>query len=185
MDKLLTLQEVSEYLKVHINTVRRLIAKKQLPGLKIGWQWRVREGDLETFIKKRLLYVHDWGAPQLYFYYEVLEEYRQQKDKYYINEAGFHGRLGNKVDRFYAHQDRSVLGAAKAVAGKAWTKEHFGKDDFKKWLEATDGFAELAFYKVQLKSGKWAIIIDPRDFGQLPEDERKKWHKYEILSPQF
>jgi len=185
MDKLLTIKEVAEYLKVHINTVRRLISKKQLPALKAGWQWRVREIDLETFVKMRVLYLHDWGAPQLYFYYEVLDEYRQQKDKYYIHEAGFHGRLGNKEDRYYAHHDRSVLGAAEAVAGKTWTKEHFGREDWKKYLKMTDGFAELAFYKVQLKNGRWAIIIDPRDFCQLPEAERNKWRKYEIINPQI
>ncbi|MFH1227086.1 MAG: helix-turn-helix domain-containing protein [Planctomycetota bacterium] len=185
MNKLLTLKEVAEYLKVHINTVRRLIEKKQLPGLKVGWQWRVREGDLETFVKKRLLYVHDWGAPQLYFRLDVLDEYRREAGKYFIHEAGFHGRLGNKVDQFYAHHDRSVIGSVEAVAGKAWTKEHFGKDDFKKWLEATDGFAGLNFYKMQLKSGQWALVVDPREFYRLPETERKKWPKYQIISPEF
>ena len=179
MDKLLTIKEVAEYLKVHINTVRRLISKKQLPALKAGWQWRVRETDLETFVKKQIHFIHDSAIPQMYFRYEVLEEYRRESGKYYIQEAGFHGRLGNKEDRYYAHHDRSVLGAAK---GLNWSKDAFGKDDF---LEKTDGFPEIQFYKVQLKSGKWAIIVDPRAFYRMPEAERSKWQKYEIINPQI
>ena len=38
--KLLTVNELSEYLRVHRSTIYRLLKKGQLPGFKIGSDWR-------------------------------------------------------------------------------------------------------------------------------------------------
>ncbi len=44
-DKVITIGELSEYLRVHRSTLYRLLKKGQLPGFKIGSDWRF---DVET-----------------------------------------------------------------------------------------------------------------------------------------
>jgi excisionase family DNA binding protein len=50
MDKLLTIKEVAERLRVHEVTVRRYIAKGTVPAVKIGGGVRVRESDIKKVI---------------------------------------------------------------------------------------------------------------------------------------
>jgi excisionase family DNA binding protein len=38
--QILTAQEVSEYLRVHPTTIYRLANKKQIPGFRVGGDWR-------------------------------------------------------------------------------------------------------------------------------------------------
>lgn len=38
--RVLTVQELSEYLRVHPTTVYRLLRAKQLPGFRVGSEWR-------------------------------------------------------------------------------------------------------------------------------------------------
>jgi len=45
--KLLTLKETSEYLQISIMTLYRLIKKGELPGLKVGGQYRVIQEKLD------------------------------------------------------------------------------------------------------------------------------------------
>jgi excisionase family DNA binding protein len=35
-----TVKEVSEYLRIHPSTVYRMLSKKQLPGFRVGADWR-------------------------------------------------------------------------------------------------------------------------------------------------
>jgi excisionase family DNA binding protein len=51
--RLLTIQEVADYLRNDPKSVRRLIKSKQLAAYKVGRQWRVAEGDLRAFLAKR------------------------------------------------------------------------------------------------------------------------------------
>ena len=53
MPKLLSLQEVSEVLKLNINTVRRYVREGKIQAAKFGRVYRVREEALEEFIKKQ------------------------------------------------------------------------------------------------------------------------------------
>lgn len=53
MTKMLTLKEVSERLRLHINTVREYVKKGKIPAVKFERAWRVEEKDLEEFIKER------------------------------------------------------------------------------------------------------------------------------------
>ena len=39
-NKVLTVSELSDYLRVHRSTIYRLLKKGQLPGFKIGSDWR-------------------------------------------------------------------------------------------------------------------------------------------------
>lgn len=40
MARVLTLDEVANYLRVHPSTIYRLLKKKQLPAFKVGSDWR-------------------------------------------------------------------------------------------------------------------------------------------------
>jgi excisionase family DNA binding protein len=49
-DEILTIAEVAEYLKVTEKTVYGLAQKRQIPGFKVGGQWRFRRTDIATWI---------------------------------------------------------------------------------------------------------------------------------------
>src|ERR1700693_5789307 len=44
-----TVKEVSEYLRVHPSTVYRMLAKRQLPGFRVGSDWRFSVKALEQW----------------------------------------------------------------------------------------------------------------------------------------
>ena len=54
-DELLTVKEVADRLKVHANTVRRWLDGQELHGIRLSGKagWRVRESELERFLKER------------------------------------------------------------------------------------------------------------------------------------
>ena len=43
--KILTVQEMSDYLRVHPSTIYRMLKRNQLPGFRVGTDWRF---NLET-----------------------------------------------------------------------------------------------------------------------------------------
>ena len=51
MEKLLTLTETAEYLRVSERSVLRYIKAGRLRASRIG-QWRIKESDLEKFLKE-------------------------------------------------------------------------------------------------------------------------------------
>jgi len=50
-DKLLTIREVANYLRVSERSVLRYIEAGRLEASKVGW-WRVKQSDLDDFLKK-------------------------------------------------------------------------------------------------------------------------------------
>ena len=52
---MLTVKQVAERLQVHANTVRRWLEERQLRGVRLGTRagWRVRESELQRFLKER------------------------------------------------------------------------------------------------------------------------------------
>jgi len=50
--KFYTTEEVGEMLCIHAQSVRNLLLKKRMGGIKIGMEWRVSEDDLTEFIKE-------------------------------------------------------------------------------------------------------------------------------------
>ena len=50
---LLTLDEVSETLKVHKDTVKRIIRKAELSAIKVSGQWRIKVDALEDYLESR------------------------------------------------------------------------------------------------------------------------------------
>lgn len=43
--ELLTVEEVSELLQVHPDSVRRMMRQGRLPAVKVGWRWYVRRAE--------------------------------------------------------------------------------------------------------------------------------------------
>jgi excisionase family DNA binding protein len=51
--RLLTLAEAADLLHVSTRTVQRMIRAKNLPALKVGGQWRLRESRLRRWLLER------------------------------------------------------------------------------------------------------------------------------------
>ncbi len=56
MEKLLTLYELADYLKVNKFTVYRMVYRKQLPAIKVANHWRFKEQDIEKWLEKNKNY---------------------------------------------------------------------------------------------------------------------------------
>ncbi|MFH1227442.1 MAG: helix-turn-helix domain-containing protein [Planctomycetota bacterium] len=177
-NKPLKLKAVTEILGVCHRTVTGWIKDGKLAASKLGGHWVVWENDLEEFVKRRLLFVDDAALGMLFFNPYVLEQYRKDF-KYYVQEAAFHGRVGNKEERHLMHQSRSLTKRHPYV----WSKETFGRNDYK--LMDARGFAELMFWKIRLKGGNFALAIDPRAFQLLHGPEQKKWMPFHIPNPRI
>ena len=51
MARVMTISEVAEYLKVHNSTIYRLLKRGQLPGFKIGSDWRFDQREIDLWIE--------------------------------------------------------------------------------------------------------------------------------------
>jgi excisionase family DNA binding protein len=50
---IMTIKEVSEYLKLAEKTAYRLAAQGKIPGFKIGGSWRFRRSEIDAWIEKQ------------------------------------------------------------------------------------------------------------------------------------
>jgi excisionase family DNA binding protein len=48
IENYLTPEEAAEILKLHPETVRRMLNDGRLPGAKLGGSWRIRQSDLDA-----------------------------------------------------------------------------------------------------------------------------------------
>jgi excisionase family DNA binding protein len=53
MERLLTTDEVAEYLRVDVVTIRRLISRGELPAYRIGGEYRFTQSDLEDYLQRQ------------------------------------------------------------------------------------------------------------------------------------
>lgn len=53
-DEILTLRDVSRFLKVSEKTVYRLAQSGKLPSFKAGGSWRFRRCDIEAWVEERI-----------------------------------------------------------------------------------------------------------------------------------
>ena len=53
--RMLTIKEVARFLSVNERTIYRLIKANQIPGIKIGGQWRFSERSIYAWIDGKLL----------------------------------------------------------------------------------------------------------------------------------
>ena len=51
--EILKVEQVAEFLHLHVMTVYRLAKEGKLPGFKVGGQWRFRLNDLENWMIDR------------------------------------------------------------------------------------------------------------------------------------
>lgn len=49
----LTIGEVAEMLRVHPTTIYRLVKRGELPGFKVGGNWRINSTALESWLEER------------------------------------------------------------------------------------------------------------------------------------
>ena len=52
-DQVLTIQELSEYLKVPVSTLYKLVRKGSIPSFKVGKHWRFRKEAINCWISSR------------------------------------------------------------------------------------------------------------------------------------
>ncbi|GHO73992.1 DNA-binding protein [Ktedonobacter sp. SOSP1-85] len=50
---ILDADEVGEMLKIHPRTVKRLASQGELPGFKVGGQWRFRREAIDEYIRRQ------------------------------------------------------------------------------------------------------------------------------------
>ncbi len=62
-DTLLTAAEVAEQLRVSTMTVYRLIRSGELPAVRVGRNYRVRERDLEQYLESQIVNPDDVQLP--------------------------------------------------------------------------------------------------------------------------
>ena len=55
-NEIMTIKEVSKYLKLAEKTTYRLAAKKELPGFKVGGSWRFDKQDIDNWIASQKKY---------------------------------------------------------------------------------------------------------------------------------
>jgi len=53
MEDYLTVEEVAQRLKLHPDTVARLLREKKLPGYKVAGSWRISLSELREWMEKR------------------------------------------------------------------------------------------------------------------------------------
>jgi len=53
MEDYLTVEEVAQRLKLHPDTVARLLREKKLPGYKVAGSWRISPSELREWMEKR------------------------------------------------------------------------------------------------------------------------------------
>lgn len=53
MDKLYTTKQIAKILGINVVTVRRFVAKGELPAFNLGKEYRISQIDFQRFIEKR------------------------------------------------------------------------------------------------------------------------------------
>jgi excisionase family DNA binding protein len=53
MNKIMTLEEVASFLKVHPSTVYRLLQRHKIPAFKMGSDWRFNQESIERWIAEQ------------------------------------------------------------------------------------------------------------------------------------
>lgn len=51
--EILTVEEVSEFLRLHPTTIYRMLKRNEIPGFKVGNEWRFLKGKIERWLDKK------------------------------------------------------------------------------------------------------------------------------------
>ena len=60
-DKILTIKEVAEYLRLVEKTVYRLASERKIPGFKVGGSWRFKKAEIDKWIEQQAAEHKDQG----------------------------------------------------------------------------------------------------------------------------
>ncbi len=52
-NELMTMEEIANYLRVSVPTIRLMLKEKRIPGSKIGKSWRFMKKEIDEWIMKR------------------------------------------------------------------------------------------------------------------------------------
>jgi len=52
LEKLMTLEEVAEYLRLSVHTIYKMAQKGKIPALKAGKKWRFRKEDIDYWLER-------------------------------------------------------------------------------------------------------------------------------------
>ncbi|MCZ7569887.1 MAG: helix-turn-helix domain-containing protein [Ardenticatenaceae bacterium] len=50
-EDLMTVEEVADLLRMHLDSVRRLLRQGRSPGVRLGKHWWIRQADLEALLR--------------------------------------------------------------------------------------------------------------------------------------
>jgi len=109
MEQLMTTEEVAEYLKVDVVTVRRLINRGELGGYRVGGEFRFTESDVENYLNIQRVPPATFGG----------EEFLHSDDPIHLAFMGLAKRMGGRTrDRFekFTGRARHVMSLAQAEA---------------------------------------------------------------------
>ena len=150
---LMTLKEVCNYLGVTRYTIYRLIKDGQLPASRVGGQWRFRRSEVEEYLSKKKFRYGLIGVDHWYFSLDVLNKYRQDTAKYYLNEQAYDGWVGSRKEYYDSYKDRDLR------TGKP--------------------FVDIHYRKVAVRGG-YLIVLTPRQYEDLPSEEHRHWMNFLI-----
>ena len=54
-EKLMTLEEIAEYLRLSVHTIYKMAQNGKIPALKAGKMWRFRKADIDEWLKLKKL----------------------------------------------------------------------------------------------------------------------------------
>ncbi|MFA5794028.1 MAG: helix-turn-helix domain-containing protein [Candidatus Brocadiia bacterium] len=162
---LMILGEVERYLGVSRRTIYRLVDAGALSAVKVGRQWRFKPDEVQKYVTHKLNRYGTGAITENYFFgLEVLNKYKTDKAKYYIEDEAYQGWVGNRDDFNYMQKVSAFLGrGARQVAGLARIV-----------------FYHLHYKKVVTPEGHPALAIHHKDYESLPPEEYVHWSNYQI-----
>ena len=92
MDQIMTLEEVSDYLRISEKTVKEWVNKGELPGGKLGTSWRFRREDIEQWVRRQLAPARSPDYPKGYSMQALL-----RRDRVFLLEASSKTELLNAL----------------------------------------------------------------------------------------
>ena len=156
---LMPFAQAQNTLGVSRRTMYRLIAAGALAAIKVGGRWRFRTEDIQKYITSKISrYGTTATGEYCYFRESVLDKYRKDKARYYIQEEAYQGWVGNKQD----YQDIHTL--------KSLRHE----------ISGVRPFAELRYHKVIAPDGQHSLAVSHKDYRQLPAEEYVHWSNFLI-----
>jgi excisionase family DNA binding protein len=158
IEYLMTLKETQDYLGVSRQTIYRLIARGALSAIKVGGQWRFSPAELQKYLTTKLSRYGFIAVGEFYYFREaVLDKYRKEPTKYYLQDEAYQGWVGNKQD----YNDVQTLGKKNLPAG-------------------AKVFSNLRYRKVVIAQGQPALAIRHKDYQELPREEYNHWSNHII-----